>query len=630
MNNYTDYIFREAKIPAPSENIKKGSSHYNWGDDNLYPQFLLYLYYSSSIHQGIVNSKIKYIASDGVNSDSTNTDLWNLIKKNGNAPFSLDEIVKELATDQELINSFAIIYKLNTISKFWDAHHVPVELIRKSTVEGYYEYSEDWKAYKQSEEKTAWKLIKSIEEVTGTDTECLLYVCSKSKQHLLNEDKKTLTKSVYPIPSYSGCITSILASIEINYFKYSEVVNGFKGGTMVNVPWGDPNDKAGKDNVVKKLKGDASNRDTQGGLVVTFSKSQEMAPTVLQLNGNNLDQRYLLTKESIVDEIMYGHSVINPSLFGVKTSGQLGGSMELQTAYLIFMNNYASDRQKIITDALEYANYTLNNFSDKIYFKVKSLELEKVADSKSIVADTLNKMSPLVANAVLKNLTINEQRALAGLTPIPNGDVLNFSTETPKIDDYTVLSWFNELGKKEYKEVYSRELCGYDNLDFSENELLNKYKFSDLTSDQSKILEMIKNGESYSAIVKALNKGATYISKQLIELETLGMIKGFEITSKGSTNIGGVGFEIVYQYRERIDAPSLAPGSTSRPFCKNLIQLQRVFSRQEIDKISDRLRSAGIDRNVWEYKGGWYHNPETGINTPSCRHTWFQIVIEKK
>lgn len=630
MNNYTDYIFREAKIPAPSENIKKGSSHYNWGDDNLYPQFLLYCYYNSSIHQGIVNSKIKYIASDGVDSESANIDLWNLIKKNGNAAFSLDEIIKELATDLELINSFAVIYKKNPISKFWDAHHVPIELIRKSTNEGYYEYSEDWKAFKQSEDKTGWRLIKSIEEVTATDNECMLYVCGKSKQHILNEDRKTLTKSVYPIPSYSGCITSILASIEINYFKYSEVVNGFKGGTLVNVPWGDPNDKAGKENVVKKLKGDASNRDTQGGLVVTFSKSQEMAPTVQQLNGNNLDQRYLLTKESIVDEIMYGHSVINPSLFGVKTAGQLGGSQELQTAYLIFMNNYASDRQKIITDAIEYANYTLNNFSDKIFFKIKPLELEQASDSKSIVADSLNKMSPLVANAVLRNLTINEQRALAGLTPLPNGDMLNFGTETPKIDDNVVLSWFNELGKKEYKEIYSQEIKDFNNLEFTEGELLKKYTFADLTTDQSKILEMINNGESYSAIVKALNQGATYISKQLIQLEKLGMIKGFEITSKGSTNIGGVQFEIVYQYRERIDAPALAPGSSSRPFCKNLIQLQRVFSRQEIDKISDRLRSSGIDRNVWEYKGGWYHNPETGINTPSCRHTWFQIVIEKK
>ena len=246
-----------------------------------------------------------------------------------------------------------------------------------------------------------------------------------------------------------------------------------------------------------------------------------------------------------------------------------------------------------------------------------------------MVADMLNKMSPLVANAVLKNLTINEQRALAGLTPLPNGDALNFGTETQKIDDNVVLSWFNELGKKDYKEIYSHEVKDFNNLHLTETELLKKYNFADLTTDQSKILEMIKNGESYSAIVKALNQGATYISKQLIELEKLGMIKGFEITSKGSNNIGGIQFEIVYQYRERIDAPALKPGSTSRDFCRNLIALNKVFTRQEIDKISDRLRSAGIDRNVWEYKGGWYHNPQTGVNTPSCRHTWFQIVIEK-
>lgn len=630
MSNFNEYIFREANIPQPTENVKRGTTHYSWGDDNLYPQFLLHLYYNSSIHQGIINSKVKYIASDGVESESANVDLWNLIKVNGNAPLSLDEIVREIATDLETVNSFAILYKRNKISKFWDAHHVPIELVRKSTIDGYFEYSEDWKQQKQSEEKTGYKLIKSIEEVTNNDEECLLYVSSKSKQHLIDEKKKNLTKSVYPVPSYSGCITSILASIEINYFKYSEVVNGFKGGSMVNIPGFDPNDKEGKDKIVKKIKGDASDRDTQGGIIVTFSKNQETAPTVTQINGNNLDQRYLLAKESIVDEIMYGHSVINPSLFGVKTSGQLGGSQELQTAYLIFMNNYASDRQKIITDALEYANYTLNNFNDKIFFKFKPLQIEQAPDSKSIVADTINKMSPLLANQVLTKLTTNEIRALAGLTPIPNGDVISFSNEIKVVNDDVILGWFNELGRKDFTEIYSQEIKDFSNLDLSENELINKYKFADLTADQSKILEMIKNGESYSAIVKAINKGASYVTKQLIALETLGMIKGFELTTKGSNNVGGVNFEVVYQYRERTDAPPLAPGSSSRPFCKSLINLGRVFTREEIDKISDRLRSSGIDRNVWEYKGGWYHNPQTGVNTPSCRHTWFQIVIEKR
>ncbi len=621
------YIFREASVPLPIENQKRGETHISWGENNLYPQFLVSLYYNSSIHQGIVNSKVKYIASSGLDSDSTDKAKWELIKKNGNAPYSLDEIAVMLANDQEILNSFAVLFKKNPISKFWDAHHVPVELIRKSSNEEYYEYSENWKERNQSEEKTGYKLIKSIDFLSLQDKEVLLYVSAKSKQHLVDDKTKQLTKSVYPIPSYSGCISSILASVEMNYFRYSEVVNGFKGGTIINVPTGEPNNQDEKKKIVAKLKGESSDRDKQGGIVVTFSKSQETAPSVVQINGNNLDQRYLLTQESIVDEIMVGHSVINPALFSVKTAGQLGGTAELETAYSIFMNNYAQDRQKTITDALEHAHYTLNNFYGTIFFIPKPLQLTQQVESKSQIADTIDKMSPLLATSVLANLTINEQRALAGLPPIVNGDVLQGTRQAfSEVDENVVLSWFNEVGTTEYKEIYSQEMKSFENLDMSEKELLSKYKFADtLSDDQNRIIELINNGESYGAIVKAIDKGATYVSKQLIELEKLGMIKGFELTPQGKSNVGNVDFRVVYQYRERTDAPPLK--GESRPFCKALLASKKVFTREEIDMITARLKSAGIDRNVWEYKGGWYTNPNTKVHTPSCRHTWFTVVI---
>jgi hypothetical protein len=627
-----NYIFREAKIPMPTEKQKAGQQWVAWGEDNLYPQFLVGLYYNSSIHQGIVNSKVKYISSNGLDAKTTDVAKWDLIKKNGNAPFSLDEISAMICKDFELLDSFAIMFKKNIISKFWDMHHISAELIRKGETSEYFYYSENWKERNQTEEKTGFKKIKNIEDVTDQDNECILYVSSRSKQHIVDEKTGMLTKSVYPIPSYSGCINSIMASIEMNYFRYSEVVNSFKGGTMINIPTGAPENEHDRKKLVNQLKGESTDRDKQGGIIVTFSRGSENAPTVTQIGGNNLDQRYLLTQESIIDDIMVGHSVISPSLFSIKTAGQLGGSSELETAYALFMSNYASERQKIISDAIAYAQYTLNSFVGEVFFVEKPLQLGNVPDSKSIVADSLNKMSPLLANAVLKNLTINEQRALAGLTPLPNGDVLETTQATfnAQMSDEDVISWFAQCGRSEYKEVFSREINDFSDLERTEKELLSKHTFADnLTDLQTKILAMINNGESYGAIVKASGESATIVTRNLIELEKLGMIKGFELTPKGQQNTKGVKFEIVYQYRERTDAPKLKEGGSSRPFCTSLINLKKVFTREEIDGITSKLRSSGIDRDVWQYKGGWYTNPNTNVHTPSCRHTWFQIVINQ-
>ena len=622
-----NYIFREAKIPLPIEKQKAGQSWISWGDNNDYPQFLIGLYYNSSIHGGIVNSKVKYIASSGLDAQTNDLPKWELIKKNGNAPFSSDEISLMVAKDFELLDSFAIMFRKNPISKFWDAHHVSSELIRKGEDSSFFYYSENWKDRVQTEEKTGFKKIKNIEDLSLEDKECLLYVSSRSKQHVLDEKTGLLTKSVYPIPSYSGAIKSIMASIEMNYFRYSEVVNSFKGGTMINIPTGAPDNEHDKKKLIAQLKGDATNRDTQGGIIVTFSRGSENAPTVTQINGNNLDQRYLLTQESIIDDIMVGHSVISPTLFSIKTAGQLGGSSELETAYQLFMNNYALERQKIITDALEYAHYTLNSFVGDIFFQNKPLNLSGKTEEVSEIAKKINVLEPTIQQVILGKLTVNELRSIAGLNPVPNGDIIQQSFKN-EISDDTVISWFSELGRTEYKEVFSQEVKDFAKLEMSEKELLSKYSFAnDLTEDQLKIVEMINNGESYGSIVKAIDKGATYVSRQLVELEKLGMIKGFELTPKGKTNVGEVSFEVVYQYREREGIPPLK--GESRPFCKNLINLQRVFTREEIDMISARLRANGIDRDVWQYKGGWYTNPETGVHTPSCRHTFYQIVISK-
>jgi len=78
----------------------------------------------------------------------------------------------------------------------------------------------------------------------------------------------------------------------------------------------------------------------------------------------------------------------------------------------------------------------------------------------------------------------------------------------------------------------------------------------------------------------------------------------------------------VYSYVKRsgVDGDTVIP--TTRDFCRELIALNRVFTRSEIDEIGKL-----VDRDVWTYRGGWYHNPNTDKTTPFCRHIWNQNII---
>ena len=51
----------------------------------------------------------------------------------------------------------------------------------------------------------------------------------------------------------------------------------------------------------------------------------------------------------------------------------------------------------------------------------------------------------------------------------------------------------------------------------------------------------------------------------------------------------------------------------------------RLFSRQDINKLSSVL-----GYNVWEQRGGYYHNPKSDVTTPYCRHIFSPVKIVKK
>jgi hypothetical protein len=81
--------------------------------------------------------------------------------------------------------------------------------------------------------------------------------------------------------------------------------------------------------------------------------------------------------------------------------------------------------------------------------------------------------------------------------------------------------------------------------------------------------------------------------------------------------------DVLYSYELRPNAPALK--GESREFCTILMQLGRLYTRQEIEAIS-----LAVDRNVWLYRGGWYSDPTKPRPTPFCRHIWKQNLTVAK
>jgi hypothetical protein len=415
----------------------------------------------------------------------------------------------------------------------------------------------------------------------------------------------------------------------------------------------------------------------------------------------------MLTKEDftnvnnlIQQEIFASHQVTSPSLFGIKTEGQLGSRNEIRDAYQIFNNTYVSERQQ----ELEVIFTKFRNLKgEKGEFKIMPVEPLAFEFSEAVIA---------------ANLTQNEIRELMGKEPLQAGQVTSdgqivvVNPETEKIvkpgEVQPVETPMNDslknLSGRQYQNVM-RIVRQFGNGKLTKQQaslmLKNGFGFTDsdvntflgvdddpltddeiqkfsLTNDdilyneftlvgEDKGLYSILESKSYSqheyfADINALNqlqanildligkdKAITSeviaktlkVSKTLVE-ETIKDLTDSKILGEKKSKVGidevierevlkpiaeleGKNSKVTeilvrYSYEWRVSDN----GNPSRPFCQKLLDLNRLYSRQDIELISMRVGYSVFDRC-----GGWWTEPD-GTHSPQCRHEWKANIVKKK
>jgi hypothetical protein len=327
--------------------------------------------------------------------------------------------------------------------------------------------------------------------------------------------------------------------------------------------------------------------ENSGGVLINYSNGDDRKPSWIPLNNEDLDKRYLTLETSVVQNIMTGHSVTSPILFGIKTQGQLGGSTELEEAFKIFNRTYVRARQTTIES---HVNYLLQD-----------MEIE------------LNEPKPLTEAP----------------EPVPE-PIDNFKFEKEAEDRILLALLKTGRSKSNFKSL-AKNYVDSETFDFDNTEVTLKRSFMEfaITDLEGKILDLVRKGEKLDGIIKALDEDADAVKNAYQVLTKNNLINKGEITTEGvkelAQNQPEVKLEVVYSYGLRPDKqgePEILPDGRTRDFCAVLIESNKVFTRQEIDMIS-----AAEDRNVWLYRGGWYSDPDKPRPTPFCRHIWVQELV---
>jgi len=317
----------------------------NYGDNNLYPQYLLDVYNNmSNKHKAIINRKVEMTTGRGIVEPVTE-ELKKFLK-NSYGNYDLDEISEKIDYDLEIAGGFAIQVRWNLDgTRIAALDYIPYQKCRISPCEKKVIISKDWSNIRKHENKPVEYHRFSPKEAKKFPTQIFYYLSGGPG----NDE-------YYPIPYYSSTLTWIELDGEIGNFHLSSVRNGFMPGFILNFATGIPTMEE-MDAAYKEFERKYTGSENAGKFILTFSEGVDQKPELTAIQLNDSDERFIMLHAEMKEEIFVGHGVVSPMLFGIRTEGQLGGRDEMLEALAIFQSTYIDGKQKLIEKQLDKLSY---------------------------------------------------------------------------------------------------------------------------------------------------------------------------------------------------------------------------------------------------------------------------------
>ena len=325
------------------EYIEYGTEHWR----NLYPQFLIDLYYNSSTHAAIINTTAEMIAGeDLIVDENENLEQFVKLKKffaEANGKETLHEVIKKIAFDFKLQGGFGlhIIYN-KARTAISEIHHIPCERIRSARpnamgkVDCYYVCA-DWSNTRTNKPMK----IAAFNSKDRTNPSQLLYTGLYSP----NMD-------IYHTPDYLAANNWALVDQRVAEFHLNNISNGFSGSYMISFANGVPTQEE-RFQIERSLAEKFTGASNSGKFVLTFSDDKTRTPEITPITVSNADKQYLALQELLVQNILTGHRVTSPMLMGIKNDTGLGSNVdEMNAAFEIYLNTVIVPYQKHIVKTL--------------------------------------------------------------------------------------------------------------------------------------------------------------------------------------------------------------------------------------------------------------------------------------
>jgi hypothetical protein len=598
---------------APVIQEVRGRDYIEYGTEdwrNLYPQFLIDLYYNSSTHAAIINATAEMIAGEDLIcvDDDVNLDAFVKLKKflrHANSKETLHQVIKKIAFDFKLQGAYAIHVIWNRErTEIAEIYHVPVERVRAGRPNEFgkidtFFISADW-ANTRTHKPYPIAAFDVNDRTAGSQ---LIYTGAYSP----NMD-------VYHTPDYIAANNWALVDQRVAEFHLNNIENGFSGSYFISFANGVPTQEE-RFQIEQSLTEKFTGAKNSGKFILTFSDDRTRTPEITPISVSDADKQYLALQELLVQNILTGHRVTSKTLMGIdSTNGFSSNTDELINAANFYLNTVVRPFQLNILDTL-HTIFSVNNIDLPVEFvQLKPITVQ--FDSKT----------------VREVMTTDEIRESLGLEPLGDENTVEQDVKLSKvgmIDGQPVFSTIKEaeehaktVGCKGHHEHELEGETVYMACDGHE-EATELSKFiaeygEDVPEEWQVIDDEIVDGEHQDFDFEdELNK----IANEKFDFVSTGRANpNVRSEQDGLNKAGDKFFKVRYIYTKNNAVPG--DGKT-RDFCSTMMAANKVYRKEDILRMSQIPVNAGFGPrgaatySIWLYKGG-----------AVCHHYWKRRIYQ--
>ena len=336
----------------------------SFGENNLYPNYLLELFLGSAINGALIKSIGAMIYGEGLeatNADENTDTKESYLRLTELLHNSDDDVLKDLAMDLKLFGGCYVncIWSRDR-SRIAKLKHIPAQYIRSGKmidgeIDTYY-YSADWSKYKKGEYRPRAYSAFNTEDRT------------QASQILMIRDKNPALFYGFA-PDYVASTDWIQMELEIAQFHLSNITSGMTPSMHVGFSNGVPTEEERR-TIERQLNQKFAGSGNAGKILITFNDGKETAPIIEPIQMNDAQSAWEGMSKQAVNQILAGHRVTSPILFGIRSEGGgLGNNAdELRDSFSLFSNTVIVPFQTTLLKGLNKI-FKVNDINLDLYFK---------------------------------------------------------------------------------------------------------------------------------------------------------------------------------------------------------------------------------------------------------------------